>query len=147
METKRRNFKALRFPELEAALNMWPWEDIYTIKDPDEAFEFLEKGITAAMDIAIPIKIIKVHRSRYLYLAKDTLDLMNARDRASGDEYRHLHNRVSSLCKLDHLKSNLKKIQTAENKPKTLWGLANNILGKSQASLPASLNVNGTATV
>ncbi|QQP42084.1 Hypothetical protein FKW44_016634 [Caligus rogercresseyi] len=40
------------------------------------------------MDVAIPIKTIKVHRSRDLYLAKDTLDLMNARDRASGDEYR-----------------------------------------------------------
>ncbi|QQP52809.1 Hypothetical protein FKW44_005067 [Caligus rogercresseyi] len=90
MEIKRRNFKALRIPELEAALNMWPWEDIYTIKDPDEAFEFLEKGITAAMDVAIPIKTIKVRRSRDLYLAKDTLDLMNARDRASGDEYRRL---------------------------------------------------------
>ncbi|QQP37199.1 Hypothetical protein FKW44_017396 [Caligus rogercresseyi] len=61
---------------------------------------------------------------------------MNARDRASGDEYRRLRNRVSSLVKRDHLKSNLAKIHTAKNKPKTLWGLANNILGKSQASLP-----------
>ncbi|QQP39041.1 Hypothetical protein FKW44_019795 [Caligus rogercresseyi] len=28
---------------------------------------------------------------------------MNARDRASGDEYRRLRNRVSSLVKRDHL--------------------------------------------
>ncbi|QQP38720.1 Hypothetical protein FKW44_019379 [Caligus rogercresseyi] len=60
---------------------------------------------------------------------------MNARDRVFGDEYRRLCNRVSSLVK-DHLKSNLAKIHTAKNKPKTLWGLANNILGKSQALSP-----------
>ncbi|QQP56902.1 Hypothetical protein FKW44_001730 [Caligus rogercresseyi] len=44
---------------------------------------------------------------------------MNARDRASGDEYpRRLRNRVSSLVKRDHLKSNLAKIHTAKNKPR-----------------------------
>ncbi|QQP51377.1 Hypothetical protein FKW44_012720 [Caligus rogercresseyi] len=39
---------------------------------------------------------------------------MNAQDRASGDEYRRLRNRVSSLVKRDHLKSNLAKIHTAK---------------------------------
>ncbi|QQP42428.1 Hypothetical protein FKW44_017089, partial [Caligus rogercresseyi] len=99
------------------------------------------------MDVATPIKTIKVRRSRDRYLAKDTLDLMNARDRASGDESHRLRNRVSSLVKRDHLKSNLAKRHPAKNKLKILWDLANNILGKSQASLPASLNVKGTATV
>ncbi|QQP38806.1 Hypothetical protein FKW44_019489 [Caligus rogercresseyi] len=64
----------------------------HIFKGPDEAFEFLEKGITAAGDVAIPIKTIKVHRSRDLYLANNTLDLMNARDRASTDEYHRLRN-------------------------------------------------------
>ncbi|QQP34566.1 Hypothetical protein FKW44_022486 [Caligus rogercresseyi] len=59
---------------------------------------------------------------------------MNARDRASGDEYRRLRNRVSSLVKRDQV--NIAKIHTAKNKPKTLWGLANKYLASPRPLSP-----------
>jgi hypothetical protein len=74
--------------------------------------------------------------------------MMKARDRAPpGKDYRHLRNVVSSMVKRDKMRTNLEKLRKANNDPKVLWGLANSALGKPQCSLPASLVVDGHATV
>jgi hypothetical protein len=128
--------------EMLAALQLWPWGDIYDIEDVEKAHNFIVHGITVALDVVAPYKTIRVRRGDNLYL-----DLMAIRDRATGKEYRHLRNRVSSMVKRDRLKTNLDKLRKANNDPKVLWGLANLALGKSQSSLPASLVIGGISTV
>jgi hypothetical protein len=54
---------------------------------------------------------------------------------------------VSSMVKRDKMRTNLEKLRKANNDPKVLWRLASSALGKPQSSLPASLIVDGRATV
>eukprot|EP00095_Tigriopus_kingsejongensis_P001524 maker-scaffold220_size252247-snap-gene-1.25 protein:Tk01524 transcript:maker-scaffold220_size252247-snap-gene-1.25-mRNA-1 annotation:"PREDICTED: uncharacterized protein LOC101236374" len=77
----------------------------------------------------------------------ETLCLMEARNRATGKEYKRLRNRVSSLVKPDKLRTSLLKLQEANGDPKVIWQLANDALGNQQTSLPASLIVDGVHTV
>mgnify|MGYP006877623558 CR=1 FL=1 len=106
------------------------------------------KGITAALDLIAPAKAIKVRRGADLYLSSDTLDMMEIRDHAPpGKDYRGLRNVVSLMVKRDKMHTNRKKLRKANNDPRVLFGLANSALGKTQSSLPASLIVDGRATV
>ena len=143
----RRNYKAVKQNELDAALQLWPWEDIHAIKEVNAVNRFIVDGITFALDWAAPAKSITVRKGNNLFLSSDTLDLMECRDRATGKEYRFLRNRVSSMVRRDRMRTNLEKLHKANDDPKVLWQLANSALGKPQSSLPASLDVNGTATV
>jgi hypothetical protein len=69
-----------------------------------------------------------------LYLSPETLDMMQARDRAPpGKDYRRLRNVVSSMVKRDKMRTNLEKLRKANNDPKVLWRLANSALGKPQS--------------
>ena len=146
-EIVRRNFKSIERAELEAALRLWPWGAVHNIKDVEKVHEFIVSGITAALDVVAPTKIIKVKKGDNLYLSSDTLNLMEIRDHARGKEYRHLRNRVSCMVKRDKLRTNLDKLRKANNDPKVLWNLANSALGKCRSSLPASLIVDGNATI
>ena len=143
----RRNFKAIRQADLEAALQRWPWSDIHVVEDVEDALKFVLGGIVGALDIVAPLKAIRVKRGDDLYLSAETLALMKVRDQASGQEYRLLRNRVSSLVKRDRLRSNLVKLNKANGDPKLLWRLANEAMGKSRSSLPASLEIGGVPTV
>lgn len=144
---ERRNYKAIKSAELEAALQLWPWEDVHQIVDVNEVHDFIINGITAALDKIAPIKSICVRNSNPLYLSSDTIDLMERRDRASGKAYRQLRNRVSSMVKRDRLRSSLAKLRESKNDPKILWSLANAALGKQAPPLPASLLADGIPTV
>jgi hypothetical protein len=147
MEISRRNFKAIKQVEMQAALQLWPWGDIHGIEDVEEAHKFIMRGIIMALDVVAPYQTIRVRRGDNLYLSSETLDVMEIRDRATGKEYRRLRNKVSSMVKRDRLRTNLDKLRKANNDPKVLWGLANSALGKSKSSLPASLVVDGISTV
>ena len=142
----RRNFKAISRLELEAALRLWPWEKIHNIQSVEKAHDFLVRGISEALDVIAPVKTIRVRRGSNLYLSSDTLNLMRLRDRATGREYRHLRNRVASMVKRDRLCTNLDKLRKSNNDPRVIWSLANSALGKSNASLPSSITVNGKTT-
>ncbi|QQP39087.1 Uncharacterized protein FKW44_019856, partial [Caligus rogercresseyi] len=144
---ERRNFKAIQLQELEDALQKWPWTTIYSIEDVDTVHQFLIDGITEALNEVAPTKTIKVKTGRSLYLASDTLELMRKRDRASGSEYRRIRNQVSSLVKRDRICTNMGELRKSPNDPKVLWRLANEAIGKSSVSLPASLEVNGISTM
>ena len=143
----RRNFKAIGRAELEAALQQWPWSNIYAIMDVEDALKFVLDGIVAALDVVAPMKAIRVKRGDDLYLSPETLALMRVRDQASGKDYRSLRNRVSSLVKRDRLRSSMAKLSKANGDPKILWRLANEAMGKSKSTLPASLEIGGVATV
>jgi hypothetical protein len=144
----RRNYKAIMRGDLEAALRLWPWDAVHGLENVEDVHTYVVRGITAALDRIAPAKAIKVRRGADLYLSRETLDMMEARDRASpGKDYRRLRNIVSSMVKRDKMRTNLEKLRKANNDPKVLWGLANSALGKPQSSLPASLIVGGHATV
>lgn len=95
-----------------------------------------------------PKKSIRVRPSAKLYLSKETLQLMRARDEATTPaSYRRLRNRVCSLVRRDKLRSNLLSLKKAKRDPKALWALANRALGKSGGTeLPPHLVVNGVET-
>jgi endonuclease/exonuclease/phosphatase (EEP) superfamily protein YafD len=133
--------------EMQAALQLWPWGDIYDIEDVEKTHKFIVRGITVALDVVAPYKTIRVRSGDNLYLSSDTLDLIGIRDQATGKEYCRLRNKVSSMVKRDRLRTNLDKLRKANNDPKVLWGLANSALGKSQSSLPALLVIGGISTV
>jgi hypothetical protein len=144
----RRNYKAIMRGELEAALELWPWDVVHGLENVEDVHAYVVRGITAALDLIAPARAIKVKRGANLYLSPETLDMMEARDRAPpGKDYQRLRNVVSSMVKRDKMRTNLEKLRKANNHPKVLWGLANSALGKPQSSLPASLVVNGHATV
>jgi hypothetical protein len=141
----RRNYKAIVRGEFEAALGLWPWDTVHGLEKVEDIHAYVVRGIT---DLVAPAKAIKVRRGADLYLSPETLDMMEARDRAPpGRDYRRLRNVVSSMVKRDKMRTNLEKLHKANNDPKVLWRLANSALGKPQSSLPASLVVNGHATV
>jgi hypothetical protein len=65
----RRNFKALERPALLQALDMWPWSDVFQIRDPDKVLDFVTRGIVNGLDQAAPTKAITVKEgSLPLYL-------------------------------------------------------------------------------
>jgi hypothetical protein len=75
-------------------------------------------------------------------------EVMEVRDRAPPrKDYRCLRNVVSSMVKRDKMRTNLEKRRKADNGLKMLWRLAKSALGKPQSLLPASLVVDGCATV
>jgi hypothetical protein len=144
----RRNYKGIMRGELEAAFGLWPWDAVHGLENVEDIHAYIVRGITAALDLIAPAKAIKVRKGADLYLSRETLDMMEARDHAPpGKDYRRLRNVVSSMVKRDRMRTNLEKLRKTNNDPKVLWGLANSALGKPQSSLPASLVVGGHATV
>jgi hypothetical protein len=144
----RRNYKGIMRCEFEAALQLWPWDAVHGLENVEDVHAYVVRGITAALDLIAPARAIKVRRGADLYLSPETLDMMEARDRAPpGKDYRRLRNVVSSMVKRDKMRTNLEKLRKANNDPKVLWRLANSALGKPQSSLPASLVIDGHATV
>jgi hypothetical protein len=80
------------------ALEKHNWSAIYYIPKVDKAHNSLVKGIRTALNVVAPIKAIKVRVGANLYLSRDTLGIMRARDNAKGKAgYRQLQNRVSVL--------------------------------------------------
>jgi hypothetical protein len=57
---KRRNFKTMEKPALLQALDVWPWSDVYGIRDPDKVLDFITRGIVNSLDQAAPVKSITV---------------------------------------------------------------------------------------
>ena len=142
----QRNFKAINGRELRAALAMWDWDKLREIKDVNDALAYIVQGISVALDIVAPEKVITVRRGSDFSLASDTLEMIERRDSAPPSKYKHLRNQACALVKRDKMRSNLAKLREAGDCPKILWKLAGSALGKKPATLPASLFVNGVAT-
>jgi hypothetical protein len=150
---KRRNLKALRTGDLEHALqSSWDWDKVHQIRDVERIHEYIVAGITTALDIAAPIREMRVKPGSNLYLSGETLAVIKARDRArrengSNSNYRNLRNEATRLVRRDKIRSNIKKLGSAGD-VKVLWELANEVLGKSRPTLPSSLTRDdGTKTV
>jgi hypothetical protein len=120
---KRRNFKALERQALIHALELWPWSDVYWIRDPDKVLDFITKGIVNSLDLAAPSKSIKVKEgSLPLYLRPNTLAMMAKRDiLGRGPRYKAARNRVTVLVRRDKEASNLAKLTESGNSPAVLW--------------------------
>jgi hypothetical protein len=136
---KRRNFKALRRPDLEQALHMTDWSPIFESMSADFIASFIVTAITTALDLVCPHKAIKVRKDNCLYLSDETRKLMTARDKAKGSQYKRLRNRVCSLVKRDRIRSNLSRLRDRPEDQRLLWQMASRSLGKATASLPASI--------
>jgi len=129
----RRNFKSVSSQMLESALDLWDWSIIYTLQDVETNYEYLIKGITAALDMVAPFRSFKACPRTNLYLSHKTKAMMRARVSAtSSTQYRFLRNKVTSLLRRDKLRSNLDKLKAANGNPKTLWELANQTIGNSK---------------
>jgi hypothetical protein len=57
---KRQNLKAVKRSELERALNLYNWSQVYDIRDFDAVLEYVMTGIVAALNIVAPEKEIRV---------------------------------------------------------------------------------------
>jgi hypothetical protein len=116
-----RNYKAIMRGELEAALGLWPWDVVHGLENVEDVHAYVVRGITAALDLIVPARAIKVRRGADLYLSLETLDMMEARDCAPpGKDYRRLRNVVLSMVKRDKMCTNLEKHRKANNDPKVL---------------------------
>jgi hypothetical protein len=69
---KRRNFKALTRHELEGALNLTDWSEVYDLKDVDAVLKFITAGIVSSLNIVAPEKEICVKKGPNLYLMRET---------------------------------------------------------------------------
>jgi hypothetical protein len=94
---ERQNFKAVKRSQLERALNLYDWLQVFNIRNVDTVLEYVTSGIVAALDIVAPEKEIHVKKGPNLYLARDTLKMMKRRDAASSKRYRILRNEVTRL--------------------------------------------------
>jgi hypothetical protein len=74
---------------------------------------------------------------------------MQERDsiKSKGKRYRSLRNRCSVLIERDKRHTNEQILSDNRNAPRVLWDLANDALGKARPTLPASFDVDGSATV
>lgn len=146
----RRNFKSVLCADLEWALkSVCDWSLCYSVTNVDDALAFIVSGITAALDIVAPLKVVTVKEDGNLLLARDTRLVMAARDnaRAAGlISYKQLRNRASSLLKRDQMRTNSNLIKQSKNDPKVLWRLANLALGKEMSGLLPSLKVGSLST-
>jgi hypothetical protein len=136
---KRQNVKAVTRPELEGALNLTDWSEVYDLKDVDAVLEYITAGITSALNIVAPQKAIRVKKGLNLHLTRETIETMKKRNAATGKRYRSLRNKVTRLVRRDKQDSNLLSLAKAKNDPKVLWGLADQALVKDLPSLPASV--------
>jgi hypothetical protein len=93
----RRNYKRVMRTDLETALLDTDWSEVYKIKDVEATHAFIVVGITKALDEVAPLKDIRVKLGSDLYLARDTLDVIAARNscRSGGARYRFLRNKAS----------------------------------------------------
>jgi hypothetical protein len=139
---ERRNFKAITVGALESALeNACNWDKIYAMSDVDEILTFLMCAIYIALDIVAPMKRITVRKGANLYLAADTIAVLNARDNAkAGAEYRALRNRGNAMVRRDKTRSNMSCLDKCKGDSRTLWSLANAALGKSRPPLPPAIS-------
>jgi hypothetical protein len=143
---KRRNFKAVRVAELEAALeSTWDWGRVHQILGVNAAHQYVVDGIVAALDVVAPLAEIKVKKGDNIYLSTETLRVIKQGDlaRARGDpdpaKYRNLRNEAMRLVRRDKLRSNISTLNKAAGDPRVLWQLANSELGKPRATLPQHL--------
>jgi hypothetical protein len=140
VKLKRRPFKAIRRKSLEAPLSQPDWSEIYSIKDVEEVHKFVVNGIHAALDVVAPVKEITVKTGSNLYLTRETLEMMERQDsaRAGTQKFCVLRNATNRLVKRDKLASNSETLAKSSSDLRVLWQLANDALGKAQASLPGA---------
>jgi endonuclease/exonuclease/phosphatase (EEP) superfamily protein YafD len=65
----RRNYKAIMRGELEAALELWPWDAVHGLDNVEDIHAYIVRGITAALDLIAPTNAIKVRKGADLYLS------------------------------------------------------------------------------
>ena len=99
-------------------------------------------------------RVITRHRPTPLYLKRDTLGVMAARDRAAlsgAASYCQLRNRASHLVRRDRLESAKAYIAGSvsgySNSSAKLWRLANSVLGHVLSPLPRTLVNEGGSPV
>jgi hypothetical protein len=145
----RRNFKALERPALLRAFDLWPWSDMFQIRDKDKVLHFVTRGIVHGLDQAAPTKAITIKEGLLpLYLRPDTLALMAKRDSLGrGSRYKAARNKVTAMVRRDKEMLNLSKLSELGNSPTVLWEIANVEVGKQRQPLPALVKkANGTNT-
>jgi hypothetical protein len=72
----RRNDKAIVRGELEAALRLWPWDAVHSLKAVEEVHTYVLKGITAALDLIASAKAIKVRRGSTCHLIRSKMSVV-----------------------------------------------------------------------
>jgi hypothetical protein len=118
---RRRNIKKLMRVQVEDSFSRRKWAEIYRIGDVDKALEYLISGITDTLDDVAPFRIVKIRRTKCLYLARDTLNLMKLCNTAKGARYRKLRNRCSVLVERDKRFSNESKLAKSAGDSRILW--------------------------
>ena len=145
---QRRNYKGISGRKLCQELDGKDWSPIYGMDDVDTVHDFVVEKIQEVLNVVAPVESILVKQGRpVLYLQPDTLRAIAARNQAvtegSRMQYRVNRNLAAKLIRRDKLRSNMETLIESGGDPKKLWELANMALGKSRASLPPSLVVDG----
>ena len=144
---ERCNLKGLSSAALCSAINIERLAGSLLLEDVDMVHQCIITELTAALDCVAPLKKV-LTRIRHipLYLSRDTLAVMAARDRAAlvgSSDYRQLRNHSSHLVRRDKVNSARKfisgSVSSSGNSAARLWKLANTVLGRVLSSLPCKL--------
>jgi hypothetical protein len=143
---KRCNIKKISPTAFEAALmRSWDWLATHALTDVNKVLEQIIGGVLAALDIVAPLRSIIVRRGKNLYLAADTLAVINRRDKANRADYRLLRNRASVLLRQGKRRSNMALLKKAKGDSRALWELANDAIGKRGPTLPKAIEISDDA--
>ena len=112
---------------------MKDWSPIYSMKDPNEATEFLLKHVGEALDAVAPIKAFKIRPDKpKISLKQDTLAAMASRDKARmaghKEQFKVLRNLATKLVKCDKIKGIMKRLKKNPSS-QNVWQEAKTILG------------------
>ncbi len=147
----RRNFKSVDTSAIRMAINAEALSGVFFMEDVEMVHTTIVNEIVAALDLVAPLQHVQVKDRRTpLYLSSEARAAINERDRAvahncSHTEYRKLRNRAAKLVRRDKLASNMEHLQEQGLDPKSIWDLANTVLGRStRCSLPAELQEEGS---
>ena len=115
MEALRRKWKKLDVDLFRNEIEEIDWEKIYSIKDADLAYNFLEENMRRALDQQIPVARIQPCGRKRNWISENTKNCMILRDAARSNanatneandwsEFRKWRNKVTELVRKDRKK-------------------------------------------
>ena len=153
LKRKWKYFDPVSFQKRVEGMN---WNEIYTIKDVNLAYSFLEEKLQTALNEAAPIVKIQPSRRKKSWIQQDTLEMIEVRDRMKikanetdetedWNDYRRARNDITAKIKKDKKDYFTKMYNRAnsESNSKNLFRITKEQLGWNSEGQPSALTVGG----